>query len=249
MTILRALLCLFLFTASASAATTFHRGGIGEPDSLDPHLTTTGYAGNIISDMFVGLTTIDSKAKLIPGAAESWTVSPDGKVYTFKMRAGAQWSDGHPVTAQDFEYSFRRMLDPKTAARGAPILGTCAGAILLATAIDDGDAPVLSLLDIAVRRNAFGRQLESFETDLRIDGVRADGGGATMHAVFIRAPELTRVGPKARPIAVLADGRIVAARQGNIVGIAFHPELTGESRLHRWLAREAAGFDISSARR
>ena len=153
--------------------------------------------------------------------------------------------------------AMRRLLDrwrlvapiQALASRGAPILGTCAGAILLATAIDDGDAPVLSLLDIAVRRNAFGRQLESFETDLRIDGVRADGGGATMHAVFIRAPELTRVGPRARPIAVLPDGRIVAARQGNIVGIAFHPELTGESRLHRWLAREAAGFDISSARR
>jgi 5'-phosphate synthase pdxT subunit len=134
------------------------------------------------------------------------------------------------------------------AARGAPILGTCAGAILLATSIDDGDEPVLSLLDIAVRRNAFGRQLESFETDVQLKSLRADGGEVTMHAVFIRAPELTHVGAKAREIATLDDGRIVAARQGNIIGIAFHPEIMGESRLHRWLVHQAARTSLASAR-
>jgi ABC-type oligopeptide transport system substrate-binding subunit len=114
------LLCLTI--SAVDAQTVFRRGNSGEPDSLDPHLTTTGYAGNIISDMFIGLTAVDAAAKVIPGAAESWTVSPDGKVYTFKMRAGMQWSDGRPVTAGDFVYSFRRMLDPATAARGAPML-------------------------------------------------------------------------------------------------------------------------------
>ncbi len=141
MTVVRIIFCWILLAASAHAATTFHRGGIGEPDSLDPHLTTTGYAGNIISDMFIGLTTVDAKAKLIPGAAESWTISPDGKVYTFKMRAGAQWSDGHPITAGDFEYSFRRMLDPKTAARGAPMFYM----IENARDVQEGKKPVTAL--------------------------------------------------------------------------------------------------------
>lgn len=117
-----ALIFFIGLTAPVFAESVFHRGNIGEPDSLDPHLTTSGYAGNIIFDMFVGLTTIDAEANVIPGAAESWSISEDGKLYTFKIRDGMQWSDGHPVTAHDFEYAFKRMLDPATAARGAPML-------------------------------------------------------------------------------------------------------------------------------
>lgn len=126
------------------------------------------------------------------------------------------------------------------AKRGAPILGTCAGAILLATKIADGDDPVLSLLDVEVRRNAFGRQLESFETNLVMEGFGSDGRSRTVRAVFIRAPEIVKVGPSARAVAALEDGRIVAARQGRILGIAFHPEITGETGVHRWLVAEAA---------
>ena len=129
----------------------FRRGNSGEPDSLDPHLTTTGTAGNIISDMFLGLTTVDSKARVMPGAAESWTLSPDGKRYTFKIRRGMQWSDGHPVTAADFVYSFRRMLDPKTAARGAPMLYMIAGA----REVNSGKAPLESLGVRAVDEGTF----------------------------------------------------------------------------------------------
>jgi 5'-phosphate synthase pdxT subunit len=125
------------------------------------------------------------------------------------------------------------------AKRGAPILGTCAGAILLATKIADGDEPVLSLLDIEVRRNAFGRQLESFETSLVMEGFGKEGRPRTIQAVFIRAPEIVKVGPSARAVATLEDGRIVAARQGRILGIAFHPEITGETGVHRWLVTEA----------
>jgi 5'-phosphate synthase pdxT subunit len=126
------------------------------------------------------------------------------------------------------------------AKRGAPILGTCAGAILLATKIADGDEPVLSLLDVEVRRNAFGRQLESFETNLVMEGFGTDGRSRTVRAVFIRAPEIVKVGPSARAVAALEDGRIVAARQGRILGIAFHPEITGETGVHHWLVAEAA---------
>ena len=125
------------------------------------------------------------------------------------------------------------------AKRGAPILGTCAGAIILATRIADGDEPVLSLLDVEVRRNAFGRQLESFETNLTMEGLGANGRSRTIRAVFIRAPEIVKVGPSARAVAALDDGRIVAARQGRIMGIAFHPEITGETGVHRWLVDEA----------
>lgn len=126
------------------------------------------------------------------------------------------------------------------AASGAPILGTCAGAILLATKITDGDTPVLSLIDMAVQRNAFGRQLESFETSLTMQSLRPGGGSTPLRAVFIRAPEIVRVGPAASVVAQLPDGRIVAARQGNVVGISFHPEIAGETRLHRWLVEQAA---------
>lgn len=125
------------------------------------------------------------------------------------------------------------------AKRGLPILGTCAGAILLATKIVDGDEPVLSLLDVEVRRNAFGRQLESFETNLVMEGLGDSGRSRTIRAVFIRAPEIVKVGPSARAIATLDDGRIVAARQGRVLGIAFHPEITGERGVHRWLVAEA----------
>ena len=126
------------------------------------------------------------------------------------------------------------------AVRGAPILGTCAGAILLATKITDGDTPVLSLIDMEVQRNAFGRQLESFETKLTMQSLKPGGGATPLRAVFIRAPEIVRVGPAATVIAQLPDGRIVAARQGNVVGISFHPEIAGETRLHRWVLEQAA---------
>jgi 5'-phosphate synthase pdxT subunit len=126
------------------------------------------------------------------------------------------------------------------AASGAPILGTCAGAILLATKITDGDTPVLSLIDMEVQRNAFGRQLESFETSLTMQSLKPGGGSTPLRAVFIRAPEIVRVGPAASVVAQLEGGEIVAARQGNVVGISFHPEIAGETRLHRWLVEQAA---------
>jgi 5'-phosphate synthase pdxT subunit len=117
------------------------------------------------------------------------------------------------------------------ARNGAPVLGTCAGLILLADRIADGDEPVFRLLDVEVRRNAYGRQLDSYEADVEMPAI----GDEPLHGVFIRAPVVSRVGPGVEVMAVDADGRPIAVRQGRVLATAFHPELTGDRRLHRML--------------
>ena len=103
---------------------------------------------------------------------------------------------------------------------GTPVLGTCAGMIML-------DRTHLGVLDIEARRNAFGRQLHSFEADLDVTGVP----GGPVHAVFIRAPWVADTGPEVEVLAEV-EGHPVAVRQGNVLAVSFHPELTGETRLH-----------------
>jgi pyridoxal 5'-phosphate synthase pdxT subunit len=124
----------------------------------------------------------------------------------------------------------------RLAERGAPIFGTCAGMILLSREIDGGEPPVLPLLDVTVRRNAFGRQLESFETDVEVPVL----GDDPVRAVFIRAPVIERVGDDVDVVARLDDGRVVAVRERNVVATAFHPELAGEPRFHRLIATMAS---------
>ena len=121
---------------------------------------------------------------------------------------------------------------------GAPVLGTCAGMILLAKDIVDGDEPVFPLLDISVKRNAFGRQLDSFEADLDVPVL----GDTPVHAVFIRAPLVERTGPQVDVLARLEDGSVVAVRQRNVIATAFHPELSGEVRFHRLLTTMAGAY-------
>ncbi len=125
------------------------------------------------------------------------------------------------------------------AERGAPLFGTCAGMILVAREIAGGEAPVFPLLDVTVARNAFGRQLDSFEADLAVP-VLGDG---PVHGVFIRAPIVERVGPGVDVLARLDDGRVVAVRERNVIATAFHPELAGETRFHRLVATMAAEHD------
>ena len=125
------------------------------------------------------------------------------------------------------------------AERGAPIFGTCAGMIVLAAEIAGGEAPILPLLDVTVERNAFGRQLDSFEADLDVPVL----GSTPVHGVFIRAPIIERTGPEVDVLARLDDGRIVAVRQRNIIATAFHPELAGETRFHRLVATMASEHD------
>jgi 5'-phosphate synthase pdxT subunit len=114
---------------------------------------------------------------------------------------------------------------------GLPVFGTCAGLIMLADKITDGiqGQETFGGLDVVVQRNAFGNQLDSFEVDLPFAGI--DGN---VHAAFIRAPLITEVGIKANVVASLADGRVVGVTQGNRLGISFHPEVTGEDRIHSY---------------
>jgi pyridoxal 5'-phosphate synthase pdxT subunit len=108
---------------------------------------------------------------------------------------------------------------------GAPVLGTCAGMIML-------DREHLGVLDVRARRNAFGRQVSSFEADVQVGG--PGGRIDAMRAVFIRAPWIDEVGEGVEVLAEV-DGHPVAVRQGNVLAVAFHPELTGDGRLHAWL--------------
>ena len=125
----------------------------------------------------------------------------------------------------------------KFAADGKPIFGTCAGLIVLAQRIDGGEEPHLGLMDMTVVRNAFGRQRESFETDLDVAGL-----DRPLRAVFIRAPLIKEVGPGVEVLSVY-NGEIVAARQDRLLACSFHPELTDDSALHAYfvaMAEEAA---------
>ena len=115
------------------------------------------------------------------------------------------------------------------AAEGMPVWGTCAGAIFLAKDVPGHPHPLAELMDITVERNAFGRQIDSFEADLDVDGM----AGGPFHAVFIRAPKITRIGPSVAVLARLRDGTVVAARDGALLATSFHPELTHDERFHR----------------
>ena len=113
---------------------------------------------------------------------------------------------------------------------GKPIWGTCAGMILLADRVVEDRPTPLGLMELLVQRNGFGRQVDSFETDLPIEGL-SDG---PFHAVFIRAPVVCEVGPGVEVLSRMEDGSIVAVRKGPLLGTAFHPELTNDLRLHRY---------------
>ena len=117
---------------------------------------------------------------------------------------------------------------------GLPVLGSCAGLILLCQEIENSDQPRLGVLDATVRRNAFGRQVDSFETELQLPEI----SDAPIPAVFIRAPVITRIGSGVRILASVND-QAVAVRQDNILAISFHPELTSDTHLHSYFLSES----------
>lgn len=136
-------------------------------------------------------------------------------------------------------------------AGGLPAFGTCAGMILLADEVLNtrDDAVNLNAIDITVRRNAFGRQVDSFETDLDFDGIEVGDGEDPVHAAFIRAPWVERVGPDVQVLSTVpesagpaAAGAVVAVRQGVAMATSFHPESTGETRVHDFFLRTLAGL-------
>jgi 5'-phosphate synthase pdxT subunit len=137
------------------------------------------------------------------------------------------------------------LLEPLRAAvrDGMPVYGSCAGMILLAGSLLDGypGQPLIGGLDVVVRRNAFGRQVDSFECDLDVAGV----GGGPVHAVFIRAPWVERAGPRVEVLAT-AHGRAVVVRQAGLLATAFHPELAGDWRIHQLFVRMVAGSPAPS---
>jgi len=146
-------------------------------------------------------------------------VIPGGESTTMR-RLLAAYQLGEPIRRQ--------------AEDGLPLYGTCAGCILMAQDVDGGVVPPLDLMDIGVTRNAYGRQVDSFEADLAIPVL----GAEPLRAVFIRAPLIERVGPEVEVLARLEDDSVVAARQGNLLVTTFHPELTGDSRFHRYFLQE-----------
>jgi 5'-phosphate synthase pdxT subunit len=127
------------------------------------------------------------------------------------------------------------LMDPlQQFGKGHAIWGTCAGAIFLSKDASS-DQPLLGLMDIKVQRNAFGRQVDSFETDLEIDELmKIAGTEHAYHAVFIRAPLIESVHGNARILSALEDGRIVAAQEGHLLATSFHPELTDDTRFHQY---------------
>ena len=129
-------------------------------------------------------------------------------------------------------YDFRRALRERVA-NGLSVWGTCAGMIVIADKLTDHRPAPLRLMDIEVSRNAFGRQVDSFETDLEVKGIESP----PFHAVFIRAPAVDRVGERVKVLAALPDGRPVAVQQKHLLATSFHPELTEDTRIHELFLR------------
>ncbi|NJC98991.1 MAG: pyridoxal 5'-phosphate synthase glutaminase subunit PdxT [Anaerolineales bacterium] len=141
---------------------------------------------------------------------------------------------GESTTIGKLAVAYNLMEPLKLFGQSHAIWGTCAGAIFISKDIGR-DQPLLELMDIKVQRNAFGRQIDSFETDLDIPELKqATGSDRPYHAVFIRAPIIESVSGDAKILASVPDGRIVAAQQGHLLATSFHPELTDDTRFHEY---------------
>ena len=192
-------------SASRSSGTVARAGVLGLQGDFAEHLATLDRLGVAAVDVRRPEQLAEIDALIIPGG-ESTTI---GKLAR--------------------QYGLIEPLRDRVAA-GMPVWGTCAGAIFIAKDVPGHPHPLAALMDMTVERNAFGRQIDSFEADLDV----AELGTVPFHAVFIRAPRISRVGPGVDVLARLEDGTIVAARQGRLLATSFHPELTRDERFHRY---------------
>ena len=167
------------------------------------------------------------KVEALPVRLPSELEGVDGLV----IPGGESTSISNLITTYKLAGEVRRL-----AKEGLPVFGTCAGMILLAREISDSDVEPLGLMDITVRRNAFGRQKDSFEEELAIPVL----GEKPFLGIFIRAPLIEQVNGKTEVLTKLGDGTIVAARQGKLLAAAFHPELTDDLRFHQYFLDIAA---------
>ncbi len=148
--------------------------------------------------------------------------------------AGLIIPGGESTTLGKLAVAYNLVRPLQEISRTIPIWGTCAGMVFMASDVGT-DQTVLGLLDIVVKRNAFGRQVDSFEEDVSIEGIE----GGAFRGIFIRAPMITSLGPQAQPICRLKDGQIVAVKQGHLLATSFHPELSGDDRLHQYFLKHA----------
>jgi 5'-phosphate synthase pdxT subunit len=183
-------------------------GVLGLQGDFREHLDTFQRLGTAAIDVRRPEQLDDVDALVIPGG-ESTTIGKLALLYGFIPKLKARVADGMSVW------------------------GTCAGAIFIARDVPGHPHPLAELMDITVRRNAFGRQLDSFEADLDVPAL----GSEPFHAVFIRAPLIESVGAGVEVLSKLADGTIVAARQGRLLATSFHPELTHDGRFHDYFLK------------
>lgn len=198
-------------SARADSVTHLRIGVLALQGDFEKHAQMMAQVPNVIAQPVKTAESIDLCDGLIIPGGESTTV---GKLM-----------DRYGIDA-----AIKRNVD-----RGMAVFGTCTGMILLAKEIEGSDQPRLGLVDITVRRNAFGRQIDSFEADLDVDVI----DGSPVRAVFIRAPFVTDVRGDAQVLARLGTGEIVMVRQANLVAAAFHPELTDDTRVHEYFAEIA----------
>jgi oligopeptide transport system substrate-binding protein len=184
--------------AGAAAETVYHRGNTAEPETLDQHLTSTVYEAHILRDLYEGLTAHDARGEVVPGVAESWEVSDDGLVYTFHLRGDARWSNGEPVVAGDFVYSYQRILNPETGAEYANILYPIRNAEAINTgAIADLDQLGVKALDdrtVEITLNAptpYFLELLTHQTSLPVYPPAVEAHGAE----FVRPGNMVSNGP------------------------------------------------------
>ena len=233
--------------SAGQAETVYHKGNTGEPETLDQHKTSTVYERNILIDLYEGLVIHDGAGKVASGVAESWSISADGLTYRFTLRGDAIWSNGDPVTASDFEYSLRRIMDPQTGAKYANVLYP----IKNSEKVNKGEAPVDSIgvhaLDDAILEitleapTPYFLELLTHQTGLPVHRASVEKFGSD----FVKAGNMVSNGaytlaeftPNARVVAV-KNPRFHAAAEVRIDKVMYYPTEDRGAALQRFQAGE-----------